>query len=484
MWPFGKKKEQEHVVGRVETPILLTNTLTEDKERFSPLKAGEVSLYSCGPTVYGPQHIGNLRSAVFSDALTRMLTSAGYTVKKVVNITDVGHLVGDGDDGEDKMQVGAKRENTTPEAIAERYTKQYLEDIAALNIDTSTITFPRASEYIKEQIAMIQTLEEKGYAYHAEDGVYFDTDKYEGYGKLGGIMKVKLMAGARVKMVGGKRGLHDFALWRHAKPHDLQVWDSPWGKGNPGWSIECSAMIRATLGQTIDIHTGGEDHIGVHHNNEIAQSENANGKPLARIWMHHAFLTIAGEKIAKSAGNTYVLDDVRAKHIDPLALRYFFMQAHYKTPLSFTWEALAASQEALMRLWKRTQEVKTLAEGTSEPSAASLKIEAYLRDDLAIPQALASLNDALRDTTLSPTQVWGAIEAAEGVLGLSLTNPPKGTLTLQELPPEVQKLALEREEARTSKDFARSDELRIHIQNSGYQVDDGPSGTIYTESHR
>ena len=179
-----------------------------------------------------------------------------------------------------------------------------------------------------------------------------------------------------------------------------------------------------------------------------------------------------------------MLDDVRAKHIDPLALRYFFMQAHYKTPLSFTWEALAASQEALMRLWKRTQEVKTLAEGTSEPSAASLKIEAYLRDDLAIPQALASLNDALRDTTLSPTQVWGAIEAAEGVLGLSLTNPPKGTLTLQELPPEVQKLALEREEARTSKDFARSDELRIHIQNSGYQVDDGPSGTIYTESHR
>lgn len=478
MFSFFKKKPSP------TAPVLLTNTFSGNKERFAPIRSGEVLLYSCGPTVYGPQHIGNLRAAVFSDVLARVLARAHYRVKKVVNITDVGHLVGDGDEGEDKMAVGAKREETTPKAIADRYTKRYLEDIRDLNIDLDQIRFPRATDYIPEQIAMIEALEAKGYAYKAEDGMYFDTAKFPDYGKLGGIMDVKLMAGARVKMIEGKRNLHDFALWRFAKKDDLQVWDSPWGKGNPGWSIECSAMIRALLGETIDIHTGGEDHVGVHHNNEIAQSEAANGRPLARFWLHNAFLTIDGEKISKSLGNTYTLEDIVEKKLHPLALRFFFLQAHYRSPLSFTWEALEGADEALRRLWRVISSLKKETGGKGADSDTKAKIGIHLNDDLGTPQALALLFAALSDEDLTPRQKWGVIEAADQVLGLSLVSPPLSTFSLKELPADLQKAAREREESRSRKDFARADELRIHIENSGYQVEDAASGTIYIQAHR
>lgn len=477
MWPFSKPKS-----GVSAAPIFFTSTLSGSKELFVPQKAGSVSLYSCGPTVYGPQHIGNLRAALFADTIARVLMSAGYRVRRVINITDVGHLVGDGDQGEDKMNVGAARERVSPADIATRYATQYLEDIRALNIDTAHILFPRATEYITEQIAMIAALEEKGYAYRTDDGVYFDTSKLPHYGKLGGVMEVKLLGGARIKMEGGKRNLHDFALWRSAKPNDLQKWDSPWGWGNPGWHIECSAMIRALLGTTIDIHTGGMDHIAVHHNNEIAQSETVSGKPLARYWLHEAFITIEGEKISKSLGNEVLLSDIVARGFHPLALRYFYYQASFRTPITFSWESVSAAHEALTRLWRLTEDVVAEANGHRDESDAERRVIATLRDDLATPAALALLWEALRGDTLSAREKLGVIAASDAVLGLSLLTPPESPtpVATENLPNDIQLLILKRDQARDAKEYGLSDELRAELETRGYRVDDGPSGTIVT----
>ncbi len=468
---FGKRTKSVH----------LTNTLSGKKEELHTRTKGTATLYSCGPTVYGPAHIGNLRSYVFSDTLSRTLKEAGYKVRRVINITDVGHLVGDGDDGEDKMQVGAVREQTTPKAIADRYTKKFKEDISALNIPIEEIRFPRATEFIAEQVAMIRALEKKGYTYKTKDGVYFDTAKFPAYGALGNFKEASIEAGARIAL-GEKKNPHDFALWRTAKPNDLQQWDSPWGKGNPGWSIECSAMATELLGPQIDIHTGGEDHIQVHHNNEIAQSECANGKsPFVGIWMHHAFITINGDKVAKSAGNTFTLEDVRARGINPLALRYFFLQANYRSPLSFTWEALEAAHSGLQSLWAVARTTQEQSGGKTEPSEALDIFVKNMRDDLMSPKALALLWQGLVSNG-SPTdsdlrKQWGLLVTAEKYLGLSLTNPPKK----EEAPPELLEIAKEREEARKNKDFAKSDELRIHIEKRGYRVEDTPSGPVLTK---
>ena len=475
MWPFQKTKE-----------VFLTNTLTGAKEVFTPLVRNEVRMYSCGPTVYGPQHVGNLRAAVFSDLVARTLALAGYRVKRVVNITDVGQLVGDGDDGEDKMTVGAKRESKTPREIADRYTKQYLADIEALNIDISHVRFPRATDYIRDQIEMIQILEKKGLTYRIDDGVYFDTERFPKYGVLGGMHKAKLVAGARVAIVQGKKNPADFALWRNALPHDLQQWQSPWGLGNPGWSIECSAMAKALLGVTLDIHTGGEDHIHIHHNNEIAQSEGANGKPLARFWLHNAFLTISGEKISKSLGNTYILQDVTNKGIHPLALRYFFLQAHYRSPLSFSWEALQGAHDALSRLWEHARGISTTAKGAAARTHHSAQLLMYMRDDIGTPRALAKLWEVIQDARLSAKEKYAVLKEADGALGLSLLNPPvqyiPRELTLEELPDSARLLAEEREEARKEKDFARADALRKQIDETTiYQVRDSAGGTTFVE---
>ncbi len=477
MWPFKTKTLEENVA-----PIYFTNTLTGKKDLFSPIKAGIVTLYSCGPTVYGPQHIGNLRAILFSDVIARVLTQAGYRVKRVNNITDVGHLVGDGDEGEDKMAVGAKQEHTTPEQIAARYTDLYLSDIKKLLVDTTDIAFPRATDYIEQQIALIQALEEKGFTYVTKDGVYFDTSKYPEYGKLGGVAEVKLMGGARIKIEDGKRNLHDFVLWRLAKPNDLQKWPSPWGIGNPGWHIECSAMIRSILGSEIDIHTGGMDHIPVHHNNEIAQSECANGKPLARYWLHEAMITIEGEKISKSLGNVVLLSDIEAKGYSPLALRYFYLQASFRTPVSFSWEALKASNTGLESLWKLSSDV--LQEASDKPKASRKEREfiALVRDDLSTAPALALLRSALKDDELSPSEKHSLLIAAESVFGLSLLNPSTPEVAI--IPEDIQALIEERDRAREQKDYARSDELRIHIENRGYAVEDSPTGTkVSRETH-
>ncbi|MBU6388482.1 cysteine--tRNA ligase [Patescibacteria group bacterium] len=474
-----KKRDKDH---HRPAQVFFTNSLSGRKELFISQRPGLATMYSCGPTVYDRAHIGNLRAYVFSDTIARALMAAGYHVRRVINITDVGHLVGDGDRGEDKMAVGAVREHTTPEMIAARYTKLFIEDIGDLNIDTDDILFPKATDYIKEQIAMAKTLEEKGFAYYLAEGLYFDTQKFPNYGKLGGLSGVVQNAGARVDVVKGKRHPADFVLWRTAKPNDLQQWDSPWGRGNPGWHIECSAMIRALLGQEIDIHTGGEDLSPIHHNNEIAQSEAVSGRTFVHYWMHSAFLTMNGEKASKSLGNVVYLSDIVEKGFHPLSLRYFFLQAQYRTPLSFSWDALAGAASALERLQKLAYDVGQESKHREAPSEARNRFLAELRDDLATPQALSILWDSLKSEDYAPEEKWGLIQDAEAHLGLSLvTATAGGAIREADLPDHVRKLLAEREAARVSKDYATADRIRADIKRSGYRVDDGPNGPVLSK---
>lgn len=463
--------------------VFFTNTLGDKKELFVPLKPGIVSMYSCGPTVYNRAHIGNLRAYIFADSIVRTLTVAGYHVRQVINITDVGHMVGDSETGEDKMTAGAAREHSTPEAIADRYSKLFIEDLGDLNIATENILFPRATEYIREQIALAQTIEQKGFAYQLPDGLYFDTAKFPGYGKLGDLDQVEQEAGARVDVVAGKHHPADFVLWRTAKPNDLQQWDSPWGRGNPGWHIECSAMIRALLGSEIDIHTGGEDHIRVHHNNEIAQSEVATGRRFVHYWIHNAFLTMGGEKASKSLGNVVYLSDIIEKGISPIALRYFFLQAQYRTPLSFSWDALDAAASALDRLWKLSREIADESKRTKSTSEALSRFLVAMRDDLSTPQAIGILWESLKSEEYTAEEKWGLIEAADAHLGLSLITPPDSPILAEsDLPKAVQALLAARKAARERKDYAEADRLRAEIQSSGYRVDDGAKGEVLTRA--
>lgn len=465
--------------------VFLTNTLSKKKELFVPQKPGIALLYTCGPTVYAEAQIGNLRAYVFSDTLARTLMMARYHVNRVINITDFGHLVTDGDEGEDKMSKGLKREGleismANMHALAERYTAQFINDLEELHIDTKSIRFPRASDYIAEQIALISTLEQKGYAYRTKQGVYFDTARFPKYGVLGGGDIHKQVEGTRAKINIEKHSPADFVLW---KPDDTLGWKSPWGMGFPGWHIECSAMVRSLLGQEIDIHTGGEDHIAVHHNNEIAQSEAASGRTFVHYWMHNAFLTVDGEKISKSLGNGLVLSNIVEKGFHPLSLRYFYLQAHYRTPLSFSWDALAGADTGLKRLWKIAREVREESKGVSQPSEARDHFLAAMRDDLATPQALGVLWDALQSEEYAPEEKWGLLEDAEAHLGLMLTNPPQAKrLEPVDVPEEVRSMLADREIARRNKDFTEADRIRDEIAQRGYHVEDGPDGAVLTRS--
>lgn len=465
--------------------IFFTNTLSGKKEVFVAQKPGNVLMYSCGPTVYGPAHIGNLRAYVFSDTIARTLLNAGYHVRRVINITDFGHLVSDGDAGEDKMTKGLKREGLeitleNMRKMAETYATLFIDDVGELNLDTKNIIFPRASDFIPEQIALIKTLEQKGYAYQLKDGVYFDTARFVGYGKLGGINVNAQEAGARVKENKDKHHPADFVLWRS---DEKLGWESPWGMGFPGWHIECSAMSRSLLGQEIDIHTGGEDHIAIHHNNEIAQSEAASGRTFVHYWMHGAFLTMSGEKASKSLGNVVTLAETVEKGFHPLALRYFFLQAHYRTPLSFSWDALASAAEALQRLWKISRTIGEESGRKSERSEARVRLVATIREDLATPQALGILWESLKTEDLTPEEKWGLIEDAEAHFGLSLLNPPEvGPIKVTEVPAELQNMLEQREIARKAKDFTEADRIRAHIEKSGYHVEDGQNGPVLTKS--
>jgi len=465
--------------------IFFTNTLSGSKELFIAQKPNVVTMYSCGPTVYGPAHIGNLRAYIFSDTLARTLVAAGYHVRRVINITDFGHLVSDADEGEDRMTKGLRREGLplsleNMRTMAEKYASIFFDDLEDIGVDISQITFPRASDYIPQQIALIKTLEQKKYAYTTRNGVYFDISRFPNYGRLGGINLGDQRGGTRIEKNKEKRNLADFVLW---KSDSKLGWESPWGLGFPGWHIECSAMSRSLLGQEIDIHTGGEDHIAVHHNNEIAQSEAASGRTFVHYWMHNAFLLMGSEKASKSLGNSVYLKDVITKGFHPLALRYFFLQAHYRTPLSFSWDALGGAEGALTRLWKISRDIATESEHVSVDSEASEHFLAAMRDDLATPQALGILWDSLKSEDYTPEEKWGLIEDAEAHLGLSLINPPvAGTLTEANLPSEIREMLARRSAARTSGDFVTADNMRGEIEKSGYHVDDGPNGPVLTRT--
>ncbi len=451
--------------------LKLFNTLTRSSQVFEPIVNQRVGLYACGPTVYDRASIGNLRAYVGVDILRRLLEQLGYKVNHVMNITDVGHLVGDMDMGEDKMEVAVKREQKTAWQIAEEYTKLFVDDIAKLNI-LAPETMPKATDHIAEQISMIQAIEAKGFTYKTSDGIYFDTAKLPTYGKLSRQKAEDKQAGARVEVNDEKHSPSDFALWKFSPEGEQRQmeWESPWGKGFPGWHIECSSMSEKYLGLPFDIHTGGIDHIAVHHENEIAQAQAARGVIEANFWLHNEFLLVDGGKMSKSLGNTYSLDDLEAKGISPLAFRYFILGAHYRSPLNFTWESAQAAQNALNNL---IDVVRTWDKPTSSDKTLVSKFMSTVADDLDTPGALALLWKVVGDEGVASSVKAATVLEFDKVLGLKLADNVSRPLII---PTEVQALLDARMYAREAKDFAKSDELRDKIANLGFIVEDGQNG--------
>lgn len=449
--------------------IKLYNTLTGIKEKFLPINEMDVLMYNCGPTVYGEQHIGNLSMFVFTDILRRTLEYNDFKVKQVINITDFGHLSGenqgDADSGEDKMSKGLKREGMIPSLknmrlLAEKYATIFFGDLERLNIDTKKIIFPYASNYIEDQIKLIEKLEEKGFSYQGNNGVYFDTKKFPEYGKLGNINISGLEEGVRVEK-SEKKNLTDFVLWKKDKSLG---WQSPWGLGFPGWHIECSAMIIKILGEQIDIHTGGIEHIGVHHNNEIAQSEAATGKkPFSRFWLHREHIKADGNKIAKSEGNAVYLHDFKIRGLHPLAFRYWLLTAHYKTPANFTWESVAASQTTMENL---VISFPSLPEKTEDDEETMAKFEQAISDDLNTPLALVTLHEARsKNVILKMDKIFGL-------------NIKKLSEEIYDVPDEIIDMKKDRDIARNSKNWEKSDSLREEIEKEGYVIEDKNDSTL------
>ena len=456
--------------------IYLYNSLTRKKQVFRPIKPGTVGLYTCGPTVYNYAHIGNLRTYVFEDVLKRVLTYNGYAVKHVMNITDVGHLTGDRDMGEDKMEAGAAREGKSAWDIAEFYTRSFKEDIEHLNILAPDI-WVKATDTIPEQIVLVKTLEEKGYTYRTSDGIYFDTAKFKDYTKLSHQDLEALKEGARVERNPEKRNATDFALWKFS-PQGLKrqmEWESPWGVGFPGWHLECSAMSMKFLGEQLDIHCGGTDHIDVHHTNEIAQSEAATGKPFFNFWMHGAFLIIqGGKKMAKSEGNFLTLENAFLKNdINPLVYRFASFLTHYRKPMEYSDEGIQAARNGLLHLQNQVRQVM-VAGVEAEPSVHTEfknKFTETVNDDLNMPRAMAVVQEMLK-SKISNAQKYSTMMDFDRVLGLRLDQLDQS----QALPDAVQRLVAARQQARRDKDFATSDQLRAEIEAQGYQVQDTPDG--------
>jgi cysteinyl-tRNA synthetase len=459
--------------------LTLFNTLSRSKEPFEPLHPPKVGMYTCGPTVYNFAHIGNLRSYIFADILRRVLHYNRYQVTQVMNITDVGHLTSDADEGEDKMEKGAKREGKSVWEIAAFYTEQFKKDIRALNIEEPDL-WCKATDHIKEQIEQVKALEAKGFTYQIEDGIYFDTSKLDDYGKLARLDLENLKAGARVEVAEGKRNPADFALWKFSpKDEKRQMeWNSPWGIGFPGWHIECSAMSSKYLGEQFDIHTGGIDHIPVHHTNEIAQAEAAFGKkPWVKYWLHGEFLVIDKGKMAKSGENFLTLAVVQEKGYEPLDYRYLCLSAHYRQQLKFSWEALDTAKQSRARLMNIIEELRDAPEESGDDEAAE-RMEQYeqeflsaINDDLNMPQALAVLWNGLRDTELGKLEKVELLVKSDAALGLGLLEKRQ-----EEVPAEVVALANAREAARAKKDWKESDRLRKQIQDDGYEISDGKEG--------
>ncbi len=470
--------------------IKLYNTLTKKKEEFKPLHRGKVTMYTCGPTVYDYAHIGNFRAYLTADTLRRFLEFSGYEVKHVKNITDVGHLTSDADTGEDKIEAAAKKKKVDPYEISRFYTEKFLEDEAELNILPAQ-KYPRATAHIQEMIKAIAVLLKKGCAYEKNGNVFFDVMCFKDYGKLSGNTLEKLKQGARIEPHPDKKNSFDFALWKKAEKNHIMHWESPWSVGYPGWHIECSVMSMEYLGETIDIHTGGEDNIFPHHEDEIAQSESLTSKPFVQYWVHTSWLLVDNEKMSKSRGNFYTLRDLIKLGYSPMAFRLLVLQSHYKNHLNFTHAAIDAAQEGLQKIYDFTEAM--LLSGEHKKGGALPKliqklinecekkfIEA-MDDNLNTPQAVAAVFDFIRKVNnLTPLRhkeakpIYEFMLKIDEVLGLGLRETGKQQTNL---PREIKRLVLERERMRKEKNFIRADELRLEIEKLGYTIQDSPRGT-------
>ena len=457
-------------------PLRLYNTLTRRVGVFEPIRPGYVGFYSCGPTVYDYQHIGNMRTYLFADLLRRTLEAEGYRVKHVVNVTDVGHLTSDADEGEDKMEAGARRQGKSAWELAEFYTEAFKQDLQRLQIKEPHV-WCRATAHVEEMIALIQEIERRGYTYQTSDGIYFDTSRQPDYGRLARLDLSGQHAGARIGVNEEKRHPQDFALWKFS-PQDEQrqmEWESPWGTGFPGWHIECSAMAAKYLGVPFDIHSGGVDHIPVHHTNEIAQTQAATGQPLAHWWMHGEFLNFEGAKMSKSAGTFIVLQDLINHGYDPLDFRYFTYGARYRTQQAFTDEALHAAAASRRHLHALFAALPAAPAAPPDPAALG-RFRDALRDDLNAPQALAVVWDVAKDTTASPGARRATLLAMNELLPLGLEVVPPADAAAPP-PAEVLELFARRNVARQARDFATADALRAQISALGYEIRDSAQGS-------
>jgi cysteinyl-tRNA synthetase len=495
--------------------LFLFNTLTKKKELFLPLSPPRVKIYSCGPTVYGHTHLGHMRTYINTDILLRTLKYCGYQPYQIMNITDVGHLTSDRDTGEDKLEKAAQKEKLSAWQLAQKYTTEFFEVLDKLNITRANVT-PRATENIAEMIALVASLEERGFAYQTSDGVYFNTSKLSDYGKLANVSLASLEEGARVQKNAEKKNPTDFALWKFSSKDEKRQmeWPSPWAKrGFPGWHIECSVMAMKYLSAcfeggkfypdrfgTIDIHSGGIEHINIHHTNEIAQTESATGKKFAAFWIHYNWLQVEGKKMSKSLGNFYTQEDLIDRgYKDFMPLRYLFLNTHYRKKMNFTWLALFWAAEAYGGLIREAETVlafsetgkaanKTIGAKIVESEERKAKINYYqdqfekaIANDLNMPQALAVMHEVLKDRDLSSKSEWELINKFDQVFGLQIEDQVKSLRQKREkIPQEVLSLVDDREAARQKEDWERADKLRAQIEARGYLVEDTPQGPKLT----
>ncbi|MBR6788862.1 MAG: cysteine--tRNA ligase [Clostridia bacterium] len=454
--------------------MIVYNTLTRKKQELKTVNDGEVRMYSCGPTVYSQAHMGNMRAYLFMDTLRRAVKFNGYKLLGVMNITDVGHLTSDADEGEDKMQTAAKKTGKSPWEIAEHFTELFLKDTARLNIERPEIV-AKATEHIDDMLSFVETLVDKGYGYETSDGVYFDISRFPSYGKLSGNTKLdENIAGARVDVNSEKRNPADFAIWKKAPKEHIMQWDSPWGRSYPGWHIECSTMARKYLGDTFDIHTGGVDHIPIHHENEIAQSEALLDKQAVNYWMHVEFMQVDGRKMSKSLGNTYTLDQLEEKGYSPMDFRYFCLNTHYRKKLNFTFEGMDSAKTAYSRLLALLRACKTADTKADESVIENFRKEFTdaINDDLNIPLGMGAVWTLLKNPPSK--DIYDAVIWADSVLGLSLDKCDEEVK--EDIPSEVKEIAERRWQARLAKDWATSDALRTEIASLGYSVKDAKDG--------
>ena len=454
--------------------IYFYNTLTKKKEKFTPLNGNEVRMYTCGPTVYYDAHIGNLRAYLFMDSLRRVLKYNGFKLKHVMNITDVGHLTSDADEGEDKMMVAAKRENKDPYEIAEFYMNRFLNDIDKLNIERPEI-IARATEHIDIMEEYVKRIIENGYTYQTEDTIYFDTSKLPNYGILSGKKVDEQQAGARVDFDENKKNVSDFALWIKAPKEHIMQWDTFFGKCYPGWHLECSAMGYKYLGEEFDIHTGGIDHIPIHHENEIAQAQGFCGKIPAKFWMHVNFIKINGGKLSKSLNNFYTLSDLQEKGYPPEAYRMFNFNSSYRIPINFTWEGMDASLKALIKLKEGYQNHLNGNDEVEEDVITNYeeKFHQAINDDLNMPMAMSIVWDVIKNSKKSK-KFAELLLKFDTVLGLKIEEPFQNQL--KQVPEEIIELAEKRQKARENKDWAESDKIRDEITKKGYTIKDTKNG--------